>query len=72
MKDINYFTIHGWMTIRLGLKGIERELFAILYGFSQDGESYFTGSLSYLQKWVIASRPTVIKTLKTLVKKGFK
>lgn len=67
LKDNNYYQISGWMINRLGLKGVELQIFAIIYGFSQDGESEFSGSLSYLEDWVGASRPTVIKALKELV-----
>lgn len=71
IKDDNYYQISGWMLNRLGLKGVELQIFAIIYGFSQDGESMFSGSLSYLGDWVGASRPTVIKALKELVAKQY-
>ena len=44
---------------------------AIIYGFSQDGESVFSGSLKYLEDWVGASKPTIIKALKELVSKEY-
>ena len=72
MKNVNYFTISGWMINELHLKGNELMLFAIIYGFSQDGESYFTGSLKYLMTALhVKSKTTVIKILKGLVNKGF-
>ena len=71
IKDDNYYQISGWMLNRLNLKGVELQVFAIIYGFSQDGESVFSGSLSYLCDWVGASKPTVIKALKDLVTKNF-
>ena len=67
IRDNNYYQISGWMINRLGLKGVELQIFAIIYGFSQDDDSVFSGSLSYLEDWVGASRPTVIKALKELV-----
>ena len=54
----------------LHLKGVEKEVYALIYGFSQDGHSEFSGSLSYIQKWVTASKPTVIKAIDYLVTKG--
>lgn len=69
--DENYYQIGGWMLNCLQLKGTELQVFAILYGFSQDGESVFSGSLSYLEDWVGASRPTIIKALKELVSKNY-
>ena len=71
VKDDNFFLVSGWMLNRLNLKGISLQVFSIIYGFSQDGESYFTGSLQYLSDFTNASRPTIIKALKELVDKGF-
>lgn len=71
INDDNYYQISGWMINRLGLKGTELQVFAIIYGFSQDGESLFSGSLAYLEDWTGASKPTVIKALKELVDKEF-
>ena len=71
IKDDNYFQISGWMLNRLELKGIQLEIFAIIYGFSQDGESEFTGSIQYLCEFTGTSRPTVIKALKELTEKNY-
>ena len=71
INDDNYYQISGWMINRLGLKGTELQVFAIIYGFSQDGESLFSGSLAYLEEWTGVSKPTVIKALKELVDKEF-
>ena len=66
IRDENYFQVTGWMLNRLHLKGVMLEIFAIIYGFSQDGESEFTGSIQYLSDFTGTSRPTVIKALKGL------
>ena len=71
IKDENYYQISGWMLNCLGLKGTELQVFAIIFGFSQDGESMFGGSLTYLCDWVGASKPTIIKALKDLVNKEY-
>lgn len=69
--DDNFFQVSGWMLNRLYLKGVSLEVFAIIYGFSQDGESEFTGSIQYLCDFTGTSKPTVIKALKNLADKGF-
>lgn len=69
INDTNYYQVSGWMLNRLQLKGTALDVYAIIYGFSQDGESCFTGSLQYLCDFTNASRPTVIKALKELVEK---
>ena len=71
VKDENYFQVSGWMLNRLGLKGVALQVFSIIYGFSQDGECFFTGSLQYLMDFTNASKPTVIKALKELVDQKF-
>lgn len=65
-----YYTVQAWMVNDLGLHGNELALYAIIYGFSQDGRSEFVGSISYIQEWLGCSRQTVINTLKALLEKG--
>lgn len=72
IKDENYYTIHGWMINRLGLKGIQLSLYAIIYGFSQDGENEYRGRTQYLCDFTGGtSKPTVLKALQELVDKGY-
>lgn len=70
MKDDNYIVIQGFMRNRLNLKGNELMVYALIYGFSQDGESAFTGSVGYIAGWIGATKQTVHNTLKSLVDKG--
>jgi hypothetical protein len=69
MKD-NYLVVQGWMVSELNLSGNDLLTYALIYGFSQDGESEFTGSINYLCKWLNCSRPTAIKSLKFLTEKN--
>ncbi len=70
MNDDNYIVIKGWMINKLNLSGTELILFSIIHGFSQDGESRYTGGLRYLEKATGKSRPTIIDNLKRLVESG--
>jgi hypothetical protein len=65
----NYINIQGWMISELKLSGNELILFALIFGFSQDGQSEFYGSLSYIENFLGISRPTVTSLLKKLVSK---
>lgn len=65
-----YYTVQAWMVNDLNLHGNELALYAIIYGFSQDGRSEFVGSISYVMEWLGCSRPTAIKTLASLVNRG--
>lgn len=72
IKDENFYTVLGWMLNVLGLKGNELIIFAIIYSFSQDGESEFTGSLSYMQTFAnINSHNTVTAALQSLQEKNY-
>ena len=72
IKDENYYQISGFMINRLGLKGVPLNVYAIIYGFSQDGESEFTGSLQYLCDFCGGvSKPTIINALKVLTEAGY-
>ena len=72
IKNENYYQIQGWMINILGLKGVPLNVYAIIYGFSQDGESEYTGSLQYLCDFCGGvSKPTIINALKTLVEKDY-
>lgn len=70
VKRDNYLHICGWMITDLNLKGNELLVYAIIYGFSQDGEQRFSGSLQYLADWTNSSKQGVSKCLKSLVDKG--
>ena len=66
----NFFTIKAWMITELGLKGVERDVYAIIYGFSQDGECWFTGSRQYLCDFTLSTKRTIDSALQNLVEKG--
>ena len=70
VKSDNYINIQGWMIAELGLKNTELLVYAIIYGFSQDGQGRFRGTLGYLMDWTQASKPTVLKALDTLQERG--
>lgn len=66
-----FTTIQGWMVSELDLKGNELITFAVIFGFCQDGETEFKGSINYIKKWLnVGSRNTVIKAADSLVEKG--
>lgn len=69
-KNTNTIVIQGWMINELKLSGNELILYALIYGFSQDGESEFYGSLNYVSTALNCSKPTVIKALNSLIDKN--
>lgn len=71
INDNNFIAIQGWMRNKLNLKGNELLIYALVYGFSQDGESRFKGSRQYIADWCGCSLDTVDRSLSSLVNKGF-
>ncbi len=70
MSENTFITILPFMVKDLKLRGNELIIFAIIYGFCQDGESRFYGSINYLMKQTGISRRAVIYILDRLVKDG--
>lgn len=70
MNNDNYIVIQGFMRNELKLKGNELMVYALIYGFSQDEESEFTGSVGYIADWIGSTRQTVFNVLKSLCDKG--
>ena len=67
LNNKNYIAIADWMIQDLDLSGRELLTYAIIYGFSQDGQSSFTGSLEYLAAWLnISHSNNVLRVLKSL------
>ena len=69
MDNENYILITGWMVNELKLKGSELFVYALIYGFSQDGDSKFYGSRRYIADWFNCSLPTIDKALNGLLEK---
>ena len=70
IKDENYYTIQGWMRNRLHLKGNDLHVYAMLYSFSQDGQSEFRGSIGYMADFTGANERNIHRSLNRLEKYG--
>ena len=69
IADTTYFSVQAWMVTKLNLKGCERDVYAIIYGYSQDGESDYHGSLGYIAELTGYSKNSVCTALKNLTEK---
>ena len=65
-----YIVIQDWMISDLQLKGNELLTYALIYGFSQDVESEFKGSLKYISKFLGVSKSTAQRNLENLANRG--
>lgn len=70
VKPDSYVNIQAFMVNELHLSGNALIIYAVIYGFSQDGGSWFTGSRSYLAAWCQASKSTVSRNLDALCADG--
>lgn len=71
IKKESFFTVQAFMVNELKLKGNELLIYAIIFGFSQAENQFFTGSLNYLASWCGISSKTTVKTiLNNLIDKG--
>ena len=71
ISDENYVLIQGWMRTEMGLSGAALMVYATIYGFSQTGNCYFSGSIDYLAEWAGVKRRQVISILKDLTESGY-
>jgi hypothetical protein len=69
MKDENYVNIQGWM-LRDDLTLTDSFMWGLIYGFSQDGESEFHGSISYIMSAAKVSKNTAIRSVRKLMEIG--
>jgi len=70
LMENTYINIQSWMVAELGLKNNELIIYAIIYGFCQDGQSRFRGGRSYLAKWTNSTTRGVQKNLNSMIEKG--
>ena len=71
IKEENYIVIQGWMRSEMGLSGAALMVYAVIYGFSQTGNCYYSGSIDYLAEWAGVQRRQVMRILKELNESGY-
>lgn len=70
MEKTGYTLIQDWM-LDLPFSLVETAVYAMIYGFSQDGESTFKGSLSYVARKCKSSKDTARRALRKLEELGY-
>lgn len=68
MSKPQYIVVQDWMASELGLSGNELLVYAMIYGFSQDGESMMYGSYAYIARFLNVSKRHIIRIIKELEK----
>ena len=70
MRKDGYVVVQPWMISDYGLSGNKLLIYALIWGFSQDEQSCFYGSTSYIMEYFKLSKNTVLNLLETLEKEG--
>lgn len=66
----NFIHVPGFAIIELGLSGNELLCYSLIYGFSQDGETEFVGSLNYVSSALNVTRQNAKKIIDRLIERG--
>ena len=66
----SFIVILPFMVEEYKLKGSELLIFALIHGFSKDGESWYMGSTAYISNWVGLSEKNTLRALKSLCEKN--
>ena len=66
----SYLTILPWMVEELGLENTDLLIYAIIYGFCQDGDSDYHGGLKFLMQWTNKTDRAIRNSLNSLVERG--
>lgn len=66
MQDTDYMIKQGWMVTRLHLTGNALEIYALVYGYTKDGETWYETNKKNICEWLLCSERTVQSHLKDL------
>lgn len=69
-KIDNYITVPGFAIVELGLSGNELLCYSLIYGFTQDEETEFKGSLYYISSALNVTRQNAKKIIDRLIDRG--
>lgn len=70
VNDTDAVYVAGWMVKDLGLSGNSLMIYAIIYGYSQDGSGDYHGGYRYLAEFAGCSMSSAIGITKKLVEAG--
>ena len=70
IKSDNHVCLSGWMINELDLSGNELIVYAVIWGFTQDGNQWCTASQAYISRWANITTRGLRKILDKLEEKG--
>lgn len=69
-KIDNYITVPGFAIVEIGLSGNELLCYSLIYGFTQDDETEFRGSLNYVASALNVTKQNAKKIIDRLIERG--
>lgn len=69
-KIDNYITVPGFAIVEFGLSGNELLCYSLIYGFTQDNETEFRGSLNYVASALNVTKQNAKKIIDRLIDRG--
>lgn len=69
-KIENYITVPGFAVVELQLSGNELLCYSLIYGFTQDDETEFRGSLNYVASALNVTKQNAKKIIDRLIERG--
>lgn len=69
-KNENFITVPGFAIVELGLSGNELLCYSLIYGFTQDKETEFRGSLNYVASALNVTKQNAKKIIDRLIDRG--
>lgn len=69
-KIDNFITVPGFAIVELGLSGNELLCYSLIYGFTQDNETEFRGSLNYVASALNVTKQNAKKIIDRLIDRG--
>ena len=69
-KIDNYISVPGFAIVELGLSGNELLCYSLIYGFTQDKETEFRGSLNYVSSALNVTKQNAKKIIDRLIERG--
>lgn len=70
LNSENYYTVYYWMSTEMGLSGVEKDLYALIYGYYKNNGKECYYSYSQLAAITGSSKNTVIRALNNLSNDG--
>ena len=71
INEDNYILLQGWMRTELGLSGNELLAYALIYGFSQEENSWCSAGLQYITDWLgVSSKQRTREVIQRLLDKN--